>query len=779
MVDLTGQTLLNRYHVQSLVGRGGMADVYKVFDQEQNHLLALKLLRSELAQDHTFVDFFKREAQNLSLLQHPNIVHCYGLEEQEGMVFLLMDFVSGGSLQNEIFDAQGIGISPQRSLEILRPICYALAYAHEQGLIHCDIKPTNILHDKDEQWLLSDFGIARLAGEAGSVLAGVGTPEYMAPEQIAGEKITPQADIFSLGVLLFEMLTGGVRPFTGEHCSLNLPAKDKIRWEQLNREMPLPRQYKAGIAKELEAVVSRCMCSAPDQRYHSALDLLVALEAAVTSTPASLWEIPAAVKHIPREPKGEKVAPPTDPFGGAHSQEKTEAPLRGKSSAPRRRSIWLAGALVMLALVFLTGSAFYLDWLPVHGFSADLEVPQKATEISVARPVDTQKAAQTTLPTSTEPSKEAPASDGKSARVLAVEGQAFYQDAAQKTLELIAGQDILVSEGTRVWTSSGQTRMMLERGEMVYLGQNTTVIIRFLPGSEAGETLVGLRLERGSILIETQDQPMTVESTLQLYWGGPGAQSIAGVVYDPIQEYFWVDCLAGKCLLGSGIDITDVPEGTRSGYGKDILRNTDLPAYEFWMSLAGNTLRQAIETPVPTISPAAILYAEDFEGDKVENWDAYVGEWSIKEDGSNHFWNGTGPDNYPQAWIRVDTSTWTDYAFESRIRFNSGTVFICFRSDEQGDSFYNAALSSEDWVAFADYDGKEYKSFGEKDISISLNQWYTVRLEVQGNQLRFYLDGKLITSATRNTHSQGGIGYYMGGGDEIQIDDIKVWMLEQ
>lgn len=191
-------------------------------------------------------------------------------------------------------------------------------------------------------------------------------------------------------------------------------------------------------------------------------------------------------------------------------------------------------------------------------------------------------------------------------------------------------------------------------------------------------------------------------------------------------------------------------------------------------------------TPTPTATPvpaSAILYSEDFEDGVADNWTTYNSTWSVDIEDGNHFWRGTGPNNWPQAWLddelnnSIDFANLTDYAFESRIRFVKGSVFVCVRTDG-GSAFYNAYISSgDDRISFADYSDGEYNTFGDTDHSIRTNKWYTVRFEVKSDILRLYIDNKLITLAHRSSREHGGVGYYMGGGDEIHFDDIRVWSL--
>ena len=160
MDDLIGKTLAGRYRVEAFLGKGGMAEVYKVWDAHRSSYLAMKLLHEDLALDNVFLRRFKREAQTLARLQHPNIVRFYGLEQEGRQVFMLIDYVDGESLKHKIFDAHG-PLPFDQIMDIMGPLCQALQYAHNEGLVHADVKPGNIMIDKTGRVLLSDFGIAR------------------------------------------------------------------------------------------------------------------------------------------------------------------------------------------------------------------------------------------------------------------------------------------------------------------------------------------------------------------------------------------------------------------------------------------------------------------------------------------------------------------------------------------------------------------------------------------------------------------------------------------
>ncbi len=266
MDDLIGTLINKRYRVDNFLGRGGMADVYRVYDMQRRVPLAMKILRDDLAEDKVFLRRFNREADTLANLNHPNIVHSYGLETDGSHVFILMDYVDGWTLRKEIA-ASNDPLPIKRIREIMIPVSSALSYAHHKKKIHCDIKPANIMIHKNGTILLADFGIAREAeGATTTTLAGAGTPAYMAPEQAREEKPTPQTDMYSLGIVLYEMLTGD-RPFVGQRATITGTTTEKVRWEHLNLPPLPPRRLNPRISPEMEMVVLKCLSKKPDDRY--------------------------------------------------------------------------------------------------------------------------------------------------------------------------------------------------------------------------------------------------------------------------------------------------------------------------------------------------------------------------------------------------------------------------------------------------------------------------------------------------------------------------------
>lgn len=306
MENLIGKTVANRYRVDSLLGQGGMGNVYKVWDSQRRVFLAMKTLNPDFAEDKVFLRRFAREAETLAALQHPNIVRFYGLGQDGRLTFILMDYIEGTTLRGIIFDSQK-PLSVNQVLQIIKPVCSALHYAHQNGRVHCDIKPANIMVKPNGEVLLADFGISRIIETHTTMtLAGAGTPPYMAPEQILVKKPVPQTDIYALGVILYEMLTGGERPFTGEQARIDGGISEKVMWEHLNVLPPSPRKYNPNISRQLELVVFKCLEKESGNRYDNIVSFLNALSTAikgdVQSVSAKNTGIEVSAENIKKRP---------------------------------------------------------------------------------------------------------------------------------------------------------------------------------------------------------------------------------------------------------------------------------------------------------------------------------------------------------------------------------------------------------------------------------------------------------------------------------------------
>lgn len=266
----TGTVFAGRYEILSLLGRGGMGSVYSVRDRELDKVIALKTIRSAGEVDNVAIQRFKQELVLARRITHKNVVRIYDLGEADGLKFFSMELIEGENLK-ELIRRQG-RIPSSRTGPLARQILAALHEAHEQGVVHRDLKPQNVMVDKAGAPHLMDFGIARGSDSEGMTATGaiVGTPDYMSPEQVRGEKADRRSDIFSFGVILYEMLTGDV-PYQGE-----TPISKIVM--RLTNKPRAPRELSADIPRYLEAVVLKCMELDPVLRYQSVPEILADLD---------------------------------------------------------------------------------------------------------------------------------------------------------------------------------------------------------------------------------------------------------------------------------------------------------------------------------------------------------------------------------------------------------------------------------------------------------------------------------------------------------------------
>ncbi len=255
-----------RYELHRRIARGGMADVFLARDSLLDRPVALKVLFPEFATDPTFVQRFRREAQAAANLSHPNIVSVYDWGEEGGTYFIVMEYIEGHSLAQTIKDEGRL--HPDRAADITTDVAAALGFAHRNGVVHRDVKPGNVLISPSGQVKVADFGIARAVSnqenltQAGTVM---GTATYFSPEQARGESVDPRSDVYSLGVVLYEMITGRP-PFTGD-------SPVAVAYKHVQEPVPPPRSRNPDIPPALEAVVLKAMAKDTADRYASAEDL--------------------------------------------------------------------------------------------------------------------------------------------------------------------------------------------------------------------------------------------------------------------------------------------------------------------------------------------------------------------------------------------------------------------------------------------------------------------------------------------------------------------------
>ena len=260
----------NRYQIMESIGTGGMAEVYKAFDTFLNREVAVKILRAQYTDDEGFVSRFRQEAQSAARLIHPNIVNVYDVGRDDDSYYIIMEYVKGRTLK-ELISAEG-ALDPMTAVIIAHGIASALKHAHSRGIIHCDIKPHNILLDENNNPKVADFGIARAITTATMTYTAsvVGSVHYLSPEQVRGEKVSAQSDLYSLGILLFEMLTGCL-PYTAE-------SPVAVALMHVRERMPLVREVNAKVPLVLEKIVAKALAKDKEERYASADEFLQDLE---------------------------------------------------------------------------------------------------------------------------------------------------------------------------------------------------------------------------------------------------------------------------------------------------------------------------------------------------------------------------------------------------------------------------------------------------------------------------------------------------------------------
>jgi serine/threonine-protein kinase len=284
------QLILNQYRVEEFIDAGGMGKVYRVKDLRRNALLAMKVLNEELANDSSVLKLFKREAKALEVLTHPNIVRFYGIRQSGDLVFLLEDYIDGPSLKEILASQKGRPLSLPEAMVYLKALCSALGYAHNSGIVHCDVKPGNVMLDRGGKIYLTDFGVARHADSTETTLIGAGAPAYMAPEQIGLKAVSPATDVYALGLLLYEMLTGQ-RAFRGDEAASQTKGQttaERVRYEHMALIPQNPCSLNRSIPPALGGVILKALSKSPEERYLDAGHFFTAVCWTINIDPAQI-----------------------------------------------------------------------------------------------------------------------------------------------------------------------------------------------------------------------------------------------------------------------------------------------------------------------------------------------------------------------------------------------------------------------------------------------------------------------------------------------------------
>ncbi|MFC8289691.1 Stk1 family PASTA domain-containing Ser/Thr kinase [Streptomyces sp. NPDC057242] len=409
-----------RYELGSVLGRGGMAEVYLAQDTRLGRTVAVKTLRVDLARDPSFQARFRREAQSAASLNHPAIVAVYDTGEDYvdgvSIPYIVMEYVDGSTLRELLHS--GRKLLPERTLEMTVGILQALEYSHRAGIVHRDIKPANVMLTRTGQVKVMDFGIARAMGDAGMTMtqtaAVIGTAQYLSPEQAKGEQVDARSDLYSTGCLLYELLT--VRPpFIGD-------SPVAVAYQHVREEPQPPSNFDPEITPEMDAIVLKALVKDPDYRYQSADEMRADIEACLDGQPvaaAAAMGMAAAPAYgggyggYPPEdqpttalrqadPGGQTaMLPPINPNDGGYGYD--DRPDRRRGSGGQKKSntstilLALAGVLVLIGAIFIGVALFdkkdgaqpvtvpnlvgeKLDVATNHAANVNLKVEQAGTE---------------------------------------------------------------------------------------------------------------------------------------------------------------------------------------------------------------------------------------------------------------------------------------------------------------------------------------------------------------------------------------------------------------
>ncbi|MEW5870667.1 MAG: serine/threonine-protein kinase [Chloroflexota bacterium] len=363
-MDLVGQKL-GKYELLEKLGQGGMAQVYKARQPMIERMVAIKVMQTHLADSPKFVERFMREAQRLGQLRHPNIVSVMDFDIVGETHYLVMDFISGPSL--EMYLERRRPLPPEEALRLTSQIVRALQYAHEQGVVHNDLKPANVMFQDNtaQQLVLTDFGIARLVDTSGVAQSStiIGTPAYMSPEAVQGKPLDGRSDLYSVGVMLYEMLTGE-QPYQGD-------TPVSVILQHVNAPPPDVRTSYPNLPEAVAAIIERAMAKEPEARYRDAAEMGKAVEAALRqlSEPPRTVQITgqprpataAAYGGTAQMRSGTQAGSALQPGFAGQSVPMGQAAPATQAATPlfRRPWVWALGGVVALGMIlfFVVGGA--------------------------------------------------------------------------------------------------------------------------------------------------------------------------------------------------------------------------------------------------------------------------------------------------------------------------------------------------------------------------------------------------------------------------------------
>ncbi|MDQ1436094.1 MAG: eukaryotic-like serine/threonine-protein kinase [Actinomycetota bacterium] len=381
-MTLVGRVFSSRYEVQREIAQGGMAEVYLAHDQLLNRPVALKVLFPEYAREPSFVERFRREAQAAANLNHPNIVAIYDWGQEDGTYFIVMEYVEGRALR-DLIRSEG-PLDANQAAEITAEIASALAFAHRNGVVHRDVKPGNVLLTRSGTVKVTDFGIARAGASDGLTQTGsvMGTATYFSPEQAQGLPVDGRSDVYALGVVLYEMVTG-VAPFTGD-------SPVSVAYKHVREEVVVPSERNPDVPPGIEQIIVTALAKAPENRYQTADDmrsdvLRFRRGRPVVGAPLTALTVdhptPAATEAVRTTP-GVGAGAAAAAYGATVVTPRVDDRGRITGTTPiprRRRNTALVWILTLLGLAAVVGAILFAA-VKLGGSQATVTVPNEVTK---------------------------------------------------------------------------------------------------------------------------------------------------------------------------------------------------------------------------------------------------------------------------------------------------------------------------------------------------------------------------------------------------------------
>lgn len=773
----TGRTIGGRYIIESLLGRGGMSSVYKAVDPNLQRTVAVKIIHPHLSEHPEFVKRFEQEAAAVARLRHPNIMLVHDFNHDGGVYYIVFEYIAGNPLDRRLKDLKeaGLRLPLEETIQIMAPLCEAVAYAHERNMVHRDLKPSNVVINLLSQPILLDFGIAKLVG-GGHVHtatgATIGTAAYMAPEQVVGEEVDHRADIYSLGVMLYEMACG--RPPYEGHSALTVMMK------HVNEPLPDIRLFNSNLPDVFNAVLEKALAKKPKERFGSAVEMAMALReigrqmamagsgtAVYTTPPLARTELLEEIDISQRQPAAKPIAQPEIKTAVAKPEPEIDPlPQREKPKVQfsQRKLLLTLGGIALLAII--VAAAIYLLTPAPPTSNGMVQIPGGTYTIG------------------------ADLSGSQYAPSQQIELEPYWIDRfevsnSQYAAFLIDNQ----ADPPSYWPNGAQ------------------------PAGQEDHPVRGLSWDDANDYCTWQNKRLPTEAEWEVAarggqsflfpWGDsqtsvslPEDGTYASGSIPPNRSSFGIFDMAGNVWEWVDKPYVDVPDGQEVARGGafDFLKDM---AYRLQgdpnlPTMIASTGVRCAATKVEIVVDEAVLLSDDFSNPE-SGWP------DLKEDTA---WRGyhppdfyhveaTGQNQVATAVFGIDAA---NISMESR-------VFVDILESEAGEYRYGLLLRqvdthqfyaftvaprSKQWAVLkATNDGIETLQSGSVDSlqGDSVNTANSLLVEADGSIFSFFINGRIITTFIDSSYSSGDLGFYVETFDEtrahVHYDALTVLALSE